>query len=220
MSVTATQASTQTGAAGTQNNELFESNVESQLNTFLNLLTAQIQNQDPLAPLESTQFVEQLATFSGLEQQVRGNEYLAQITTLMNDFFSVTASEWIGQTVEVESAYVPFDGNSVNYTADIPESVDEAFYAVRDSNGNTIYIEPLDLGADNWTWDGQNSNGETVPNDIYQTSIELYSGGEYTGSLAPRLITEVAQASLENGKIRLGLDNHLSEYADNVRKVK
>ncbi len=57
--------------------------VSEQFDTFLKLLTAQIQNQDPLTPLDSTQFVEQLATFSGLELQAKANNSLTQIAQLL-----------------------------------------------------------------------------------------------------------------------------------------
>ena len=59
------------------------SNAAEEFETFLTLLTAQIRNQDPLAPLDSTQFVEQLATFSGLELQAESNQKLDQITALL-----------------------------------------------------------------------------------------------------------------------------------------
>ena len=56
-----------------------------EFDTFLNLLTAQIRNQDPLAPLDSTQFVEQLATFSGLELQATNNQLLEDIAQMLAD---------------------------------------------------------------------------------------------------------------------------------------
>jgi len=55
-----------------------------EFNTFLRLLTAQIKNQDPLAPLDSTQFVEQLATFTNLEMQAEGNQTLEEIAFLLS----------------------------------------------------------------------------------------------------------------------------------------
>lgn len=55
-----------------------------EFNTFLQLLTAQIKNQDPLAPLDSTQFVEQLATFTNLEMQAKGNQTLEEIAFLLS----------------------------------------------------------------------------------------------------------------------------------------
>lgn len=54
-----------------------------EFSTFITLLTAQIRNQDPLAPLDSTQFVEQLATFSNLELQAKGNQTLEDISRLL-----------------------------------------------------------------------------------------------------------------------------------------
>lgn len=57
--------------------------VKEQFDTFLTLLTAQIKNQDPLAPVDSTQFVDQLATFSGLELQAKANQSLDRITQLL-----------------------------------------------------------------------------------------------------------------------------------------
>ena len=55
-----------------------------EFNTFLRLLTAQIRNQDPLAPLDSTQFVEQLATFTNLEMQAKSNQTLEEIAFLLS----------------------------------------------------------------------------------------------------------------------------------------
>ncbi len=59
------------------------SDTSEQFDTFLNLLTAQIRNQDPLAPLDSTQFVEQLATFSNLELQAKNNQILESIASML-----------------------------------------------------------------------------------------------------------------------------------------
>jgi flagellar basal-body rod modification protein FlgD len=61
--------------------------VEDQFNSFIQLLTAQVQNQDPLAPMDSTQFVDQLATFSALEQQVRTNQLLEGMSGMLSALF-------------------------------------------------------------------------------------------------------------------------------------
>ncbi len=64
-----------------------------EFSTFLTLLTAQIKNQDPLAPLDSTQFVEQLATFSNLELQAKGNQSLEVIAALLARQIELLAPE-------------------------------------------------------------------------------------------------------------------------------
>lgn len=208
-----------TPASAATGNTLATNDVEEQFNNFLNLLTAQIKNQDPLSPLDSTQFVEQLATFTGLEQQVQTNNYLANMTSLLGEFVGAMASQWVGETVEIESSFVPVDGAPVNFTADIPAEADNAVFVVWDRNGDTLYSEQLDPSDPNWTWDGKLADGTQVPADVYQVGIEIYQDNQFVGTLAPRLITEVTQASLEDGRVRLGFENHLTGYADDVRKT-
>lgn len=72
-------------------------NQSEEFDTFINLLTAQVRNQDPLAPLDSTQFVEQLATFTNLELQAKGNDTLEEILVLLAaQAESANASEGTG----------------------------------------------------------------------------------------------------------------------------
>ena len=198
----------------------FSNGLNNDFDTFLRLLTTQIRNQDPLSPQDSTEFVAQLATFSSVEQQIQSNDHLNFMASLMDEFFGLVASQWIGEPVEIQSAFVPFDGNPVDFTADIPDDVNQLVLSVEDRDGNLVYSGTLDRDADKWSWDGTNFEGETLGNDVYKFSLELYSNGEFAGSLAPNLITEVTDASLENGRLRLGFANHLSEFADSVRKVK
>lgn len=66
--------------------------VNDQFDTFLSLLTAQIKNQDPLAPMDSTQFVEQLATFSNLELQAKNTQILENISSLLAQQLAVTST--------------------------------------------------------------------------------------------------------------------------------
>lgn len=86
-SVNAAKATSTLRNEGTETTESDTSSTASdtseQFDTFLNLLTAQIRNQDPLAPLDSTQFVEQLATFSNLELQAKNNQILESIASML-----------------------------------------------------------------------------------------------------------------------------------------
>ncbi|MEM9421428.1 MAG: flagellar hook capping FlgD N-terminal domain-containing protein, partial [Pseudomonadota bacterium] len=75
-----------------------KSQLTSDFNTFLQLLTAQVNNQDPLEPLDSTQFVEQLATFSALEQQINTNSQLDTITGLLQGALGAQGASLIGKT--------------------------------------------------------------------------------------------------------------------------
>lgn len=190
-----------------------------EFNSFIKLLVAQVRNQDPLSPLDSTQFVEQLATFSSLEQQVQSNQSLQYIATLMADVQAALASQWIGQTVSVESSWVPYDSNPVDFEFDMPEGATSAVLTVRDNEGNPVATKDLDTSLDRQVWDGTDKDGKPVVAGLYQISIETYSNNEYFGSVTPRLITTVTNVSSENGQMRVGTAAGFAVDISEVKKV-
>lgn len=191
-----------------------------EFNSFIQLLTAQVQNQDPLSPLDSTQFVEQLATFSSLEQQVRANASLESIATMMSDLHAIIASEWLGEKVSVESSWVPYTGEPVEFAFDAPTDADRAVLAIQDTNGDVIWTQTLDREAELHSWEGRTQSGEPASADaLFQFRIDLYRNDDYLGSLAPRVITTVTDVASENGQLRLGTDSHLTADLGSVRKV-
>ena len=162
--------------------------IGEEYNSFLKLLTAQLRNQDPLAPLDSTQFVEQLATFSSLEQDVKSNSSLDVIAAKMSDLYAIAASQWIGQTVSVETAWVPFSSQAVDFIVDIPEEADRAILSVKNSAGDVVWTETLDPEADSFSWGGRNQATDAIsPEGQYQFGVELYRNDEYYGTVAPQL---------------------------------
>ena len=195
--------------------------IGQEFNNFLQLLTAQIQNQDPLAPLDSTQFVEQLATFSSLEQQVETNTSLDRISDLIANLNAIAADQWLGEQVTIESSWVPYLGETVEYEIQPPNQADSGVLTVRDSNGTVVWSEGLDLSSVRQSWDGQLGTGETAAIDsLYQVSIDYYGSGEFLGSTAPRLVTTVTDVATENGKLKLGTAMKLTADAEDVRTVK
>lgn len=194
--------------------------IGEEFNSFLKLLTAQVKNQDPLSPLESTQFVEQLATFSALEQQVQANASLDNIALIMNDLHSVVASEWLGQTVSVESSWVPYSGEDVVFNFDAPEDADRAVLTIRDNAGAVTWSDNLNMTDAEHIWTGETLNGTNVsPGTNHQVSIDFYKDGRFTGSVAPRLVTTVTNVGSENGKLRVGTAMNVSADLTAVRKV-
>ena len=134
-----TATTTTPGTTTASNTSSVSSNsIGEEFNTFLQLLTAQIRNQDPLSPLDSTQFVEQLATFSSLEQQVQTNSSLDNIAAMIGDLHSILANEWLGQEVAVSSDYVAYEGQPVEYEIDPALSYDQAVLTVIDTTGAPI----------------------------------------------------------------------------------
>lgn len=166
-----------------------QANANEQYTSFLRLLTAQVQNQDPLSPLDSTQFVQQLATFSALEQQVRSNASLDNIASSIDNLYALIAGQSAGQPFLVESAWLPFAGSPVAFTLPEMEAGSEAVLKVRNSSGNVVSTTPLDLTAAEHVWDGTTNTGESAAaGGMLQFSIDLYFNDQYAGSVAPQFI--------------------------------
>ena len=156
-----------TAAAAKQTNAALEEEITearessvSDFSDFLTLLTAQLKNQDPLAPLDSTQFVEQLASFSAVEQQVGTNEKLSRLVAQGNAEEIGQLGGWIGQTVDAQSGVYALtsDGLSV----DVPSQPDaisvEAI--ILDSDGDTVTRVPVDDPSVPFVWSGEKVNGQ------------------------------------------------------------
>lgn len=215
-----TTPATASTTSQTNTSDVTANSITSDFDTFIQLLTAQVKNQDPMEPLDSSQFVEQLASFSSVEQQVQTNTTLDSIATMIGDLQSMLASEWIGEQIEIESSWVPYSGDAIEFTFDMPDTADSAQLTVKDPSGNTVYTEVLDASADSQSWLGQTADGGLASEGgLYQFSIDLYSGENFLGALAPRIVTTVTDITSENGKTTLGTSAQLSADVESARKV-
>lgn len=221
MSTVTSATNTQTNTTAQQQTaQLSQPQMGEEFDNFLKLLTAQLRNQDPLSPLDSTQFVEQLATFSSLEQQVRGNASLESMASMIGDIHAMFASEWIGKSVTVESSWVPYSGQSVDFMVNAPDAADKAILNIKDSAGETIWTKALDLSDQTHSWNGQTLSGDEAQTDqIFEFGIDLYSGTNFLGTAAPQVKTTVTNVANENGTMRVGTSSNLSASVDKVSKI-
>ena len=195
--------------------------IGKEFNSFIKLLTAQIRNQDPLSPMDSTQFVDQLATFSTLEQQVASNTHLEGIASMIGGLHSsILAGQWLGETVAIDTSWAPYSGEGVDLVVDIPESTDETILKVRDADGNEIWSKTLDPEASSYTWNGETSTGDQMAEDgVYQLEIQMYKDGELQRTTSPRLIGTVTGVTVdETGTLLLETSLNLTTEMANVEK--
>ncbi|WP_420023238.1 flagellar hook capping FlgD N-terminal domain-containing protein [Cereibacter azotoformans] len=145
----------------------------SDYETFLRMLTTQLQNQDPLNPMESDDFAMQLATFSGVEQQVRTNQIL---TGMSGSFGAMGLSElagWIGREARVEAA-AWFDGAPVTIAPEPAAGADSMKLIVRSADGTIVSQETVAAGAAHLEWAGTDAAGDPLPEGAYSFSLESY----------------------------------------------
>ncbi|MHA7872883.1 MAG: flagellar hook assembly protein FlgD [Hyphococcus sp.] len=193
----------------------------SDFESFLMLLTAQMRNQDPLAPIDSTQFVEQLASFSSVEQQIATNAKLDALTSALAVSDLTAATQWVGKDVEVVSPVAAFSGEPVAFRA--PESgVSGATveFVVNDPNGNPVYAERLPLGTREFVWDGKTANGANAPEGTYSVSVNYISEGDVVETRAPIATARVNEARTGGDGLSLVLGNGAAVTPEDVIAVK
>lgn len=143
--------------------------------TFLKLLTAQIQNQDPLSPMDATQFTQQLVQFSQVEQQIRTNEQMEALVTATRTSQTAGALTYLGRTVEIASstAGVVTAGDDIRWELAFSEPATRATARVQDASGRVIFEQALgaQTGRTRFTWDGMTSAGTPAPAGVYRLSI-------------------------------------------------
>jgi flagellar basal-body rod modification protein FlgD len=155
------------------------SNASQQLagnfDTFLQLLTTQLQNQNPLDPLDTNQFTEQLVEFASVEQQINENTNLQTLISMQQTNEATSALQLVGSTVTVGGNAAALDNaaNSAatwNLTTTTPAN---ATVTVTSAAGTTAYSGTMSLnaGTQSFTWNGQGSNGQTWPDGTYKLSV-------------------------------------------------
>jgi flagellar basal-body rod modification protein FlgD len=150
------------------------STLASNFNTFLTLLTSQLQNQDPLSPMDSTQFTQQLVQFSQVEQQIRTNEQLEGLVGQYQAASAGAALSYLGKDAIIESNSTYLAGGEANWAYDLPETAHDITINVKDAHGRTIYSTDgvKAEGEHLFTWDGTTNSGATAPDGVYTLEIE------------------------------------------------
>lgn len=165
--------------------------------TFLALLTTQMRNQDPLKPLDSTEFVAQLAAFSAVEQQIRSNDRLDAIFGLLSDGGDAGLAQWIGKEVQA-AARTRFDGAPLSIETTPQAGADRAVLVVIDANGTEVARGDADPTATELSWSGATASG-TAPDGLYGFRIDYYKEDSLLGG-SPGLVRDRVT------EIRLGGD--------------
>lgn len=155
--------------------------LSSDFQTFLLMLTTQMQNQDPLNPIESQDFAVQLATFSGVEQQVRTNQLLESLAAGIGMSGISQLAGWVGMEVRVD-APAGFDGSPITLAPDPDPASDAATLVVRDEFGRVVSREALPMGIETIEWAGVGSNGSPLPAGLYTFELESMNRGEITST--------------------------------------
>ncbi|CAL1691255.1 Basal-body rod modification protein FlgD [Brevundimonas subvibrioides] len=191
---TTTEAASRTTAARTSLTSNFE--------TFLSLLTSQLKNQDPLSPLDSNQFTQQLTQMSGVEQQLLTNDLLTSLLAAQQGGGLGGAANYIGKDATAVWSATKLEGGKANWSYELGASASEVSLSVIDGTGKTVWTGPAPdrtSGTHDFVWDGKTSAGGQLPDGgVYSLKVTAKNG---TNAVEAQVLTrgQVSGVELANG---------------------
>jgi flagellar basal-body rod modification protein FlgD len=137
--------------------------------TFLTLLTTQLQNQNPLDPLDTNQFTQQLVQFASVEQQLKTNDQLTTLVSLQQTAQSTQALTFVGKTAVVDGSTAALSNSSATWDLNVPTN-SKVNLTITSSTGQTVFTGGYQVNAGNhpFTWDGKGNDGTQWPDGQYK----------------------------------------------------
>jgi flagellar basal-body rod modification protein FlgD len=194
--------------------------LSSDFETFLKMLTVQMKNQDPLNPIESTDFAVQLATFSGVEQQVRTNDLLTDLSAALGGSALSHYAGWIGREAR-SSVQVDFEGSPLTlYPAGDAAEYLPSFLVVRDATGFPLSRVPIQNPNQPFVWAGVGAGGAPFPPGLYSFEIEQTEAGSVVATVAVEHYAMVREVRSDPSGAILVLNGGVAVPASGVTAVR
>jgi len=138
--------------------------------TFLTLLTTQLQNQNPMDPLDTNQFTQQLVQFAGVEQQLKTNDQLTALVSLQQTAQSTQALGFVGKTAVVDGSTAALTNGAATWNIGVPTNSNVSI-SITNSTGQTVYNNNYNVQAgqnQSFAWDGKGNDGTQWPDGQYK----------------------------------------------------
>ncbi|HEY9038389.1 MAG TPA: flagellar hook capping FlgD N-terminal domain-containing protein [Roseovarius sp.] len=179
--------------------------LNSDFETFLKMLTAQMKNQDPLNPVDSTEFASQLAAFSTVEQQVMTNDLLTGLGQQLGVLGMGQLQGWVGMTARAEMP-VAFDGTPISLTYAAQSGADLAQMTVADSRGGIVQQQEVPIKGGDFVWTGRDEDGKLLPAGTYSIAVDFFQGQDLLGSAPVQSQARIVEAQLSGGSTLLVME--------------
>jgi flagellar basal-body rod modification protein FlgD len=171
--------------------------IASNFTTFLQLLTTQLKNQNPMDPLDTNQFTQQLVQFAQVEQQMKSNDQLKTLIAIDQSAQNSVAMSYVGQTVVVDGSSTQLTSSGASWVFNIAKP-SSATVTIKDSTGQTAYSGTFTMnpGQQGFTWDGKGNDGKTWPPGSYTMSATTVDASGKTSALATEIKAVVDSVDL------------------------
>lgn len=172
-SVSAAQDAVALGNAYADSTTSGRNKLANDMNTFLTLLTTQLKNQDPLSPMDSTEFTNQLVQFAQVEQQIGQNEKLSSLIDVNAASQAAIAVQYIGLNAEAESSQLPLQDGNARFAYGVSSEAKSVGIIITDASGDVAYTSSgqTTAGVHDFQWDGKDADGNQLEDGVYKISV-------------------------------------------------
>ncbi|MCG2640827.1 MULTISPECIES: flagellar hook assembly protein FlgD [Bradyrhizobium] len=204
---------TPTSSSSSSNSSLSSSTgatLAGNFQTFLTLLTTQLQNQNPLDPLDTNQFTQQLVQFAGVEQQLKTNDSLSQLVTLQQTTQATQALDFVGKTAVVDGTTATMSQSSVTWHLNVPSSA-TVNISIANSTGQTVFTGQYTAGQGSdipFTWNGQGNDGTQWPDGKYTITATGKDASGNSVGVAAQVQGTVSSVDLTQSPPLLSIDGN------------
>jgi flagellar basal-body rod modification protein FlgD len=212
---TAAKLSTASAASPSQADAVLSSDFE----TFLKMLTAQARFQDPLEPIDSSEYAAQLAQFSMVEQQVLSNDLLKALGNQIGSGTMAQMAGWIGMEART-SAPVQYDGAPLTIVPQIEPGADEAILIAYNAQGDEVQRRQISASGEAVEWAGVDQDNTPFDAGLYSFKVESRSLGQTIGINGAESYARVVEARREGAETLLILNGGASISAEEVTALR
>ncbi len=211
-------AQSNTGSANSSRQTL-----SADMNTFLTLLTTQLKYQDPLDPMDTAEFTNQLVQYSSVEQAIQTNEKLDSLLSMNVANLGAQAVSYIGKTVQVLGDVMPLDGGKAKAAYTLDKDVSSVTITVKDMNGQIIYSEQgkITAGTHEFEWNGKDNNGNQLEDGAYQIGISTkVNSGEPSANVTTTVFGKVTGVASDENTVYVGLGDAVTAQLGDIVTIR
>lgn len=205
MELSSISSTPRTPSAGASSSTDALSSFGKNFDNFLTLLTAQLRNQDPVSPLNPTEFTTQLVQFTAVEQAIRQNKNLEELIALQKTSQSAAMVGYVGKTIEAKGSSVFLSEGKAEFTYRLDGAAAKTTITITDSSGKLVRsaIGQTAKGLHSFVWDGRNDGSVPVPDGTYKVAVTATDGAGKPISTTTSIVGKVSGVTTANGSTAL-----------------
>ncbi|UTD27930.1 flagellar hook assembly protein FlgD [Bradyrhizobium sp. WD16] len=219
MTVTATPVTNTNPSNTTTTANSTVTGLANNFQTFLTMLTTQLRNQNPLDPMDTNQFTQQLVQFAQVEQQLKANEQLTTLVSLQKSAANTEAMAYVGRTVAIDGSQASLTNGAASWGINASQAAN-ATITITNAAGQTVFSKDYSVnsGEATFSWDGKGSDGVQYPDGTYKLSVTAKDSNGQSVGISTEILGTVDSVDLTQSPPLLSVAGQ-SYTADKIKRV-